>query len=295
VPMNSPPPPPVIVGVDGSLGSHVAARYAAAEARRLATGLRLVHVVPTYWGLAPAPMMALPPIDLADTGRSILAIAEAKARAAAPDLDIEVELRQGVRQLVLAEAAADAPLLVVGRDTRPVLERLLLGNTAAGVACRAACPVVSVPADWESDTPEGVVVVGIKSATNAGALVADAFAVASARRARLLVLHAWRLPSGYDDVIADRVSVDDWNQRSTHELERLLSQSQETHPEVGVDIRVEHDYAARALQRASQQADLLVIARRAHGIPASLHLGGTARSLLRAASCPVRVVPPGAP
>jgi nucleotide-binding universal stress UspA family protein len=59
-----------------------------------------------------------------------------------------------------------------------------------------------------------------------------------------------------------------------------------------VETKVVHDYAPTALEQASRGADLLVLVRRAHGVPAATHLGGTARGVLRTAACPVRVVPP---
>jgi nucleotide-binding universal stress UspA family protein len=52
-----------------------------------------------------------------------------------------------------------------------------------------------------------------------------------------------------------------------------------------------HGQAARRLQQASEQADVLLLARRATAFPFG-HLGGTARTLLRHSSCPVAVLPP---
>ena len=106
-----------------------------------------------------------------------------------------------------------------------------------------------------------------------------------------MLLHAWKLASGYDDIVADRVAVHEWNERATDELERILAPWRASYPAVVVETTVEHDDAAHALERASHHADLLILVRRAHGVPASLHLGGTARAVLRTASCPVRVVP----
>jgi nucleotide-binding universal stress UspA family protein len=290
--MNAATPSPVVVGVDGTSGSRAAALYAVGEARRLGTPLKLVHVVPSYSRMPPAPMMALPPIDLVATGERILERAGSEVRAVAPDLTIETELRRGVRHHELAVAATDASQLVVGQDKRPLLDRLLLGNTVTGVASRAACPVTSVPHDWDPAAGHGIVVVGVKAPNHAEELLGEAFAVASARSAELLVLHAWKLPGAYDDIVADRVKTEEWTKRTTSEFNELLAPWRRVYPHVMVETKVVHDYAPTALERASRGADLLVLVRRAHGVPAATHLGGTARGVLRTAACPVRVVPP---
>ena len=64
------------------------------------------------------------------------------------------------------------------------------------------------------------------------------------------------------------------------------------HPGVEVALSVVHEQPVRALLRVAAGADLLVILRRAHGLPLTAHLGGTARTLLHEAACPVEVVPP---
>ena len=289
--MNAEPRSPVVVGVDGSTGSLAAIHFGVAEARRLGSGLKLVHVVPSYSATPPAPMMVLPPTDLAEVGQSILDKATSHAGAVAPDLTIESELRRGKRYHELSKASATSPLLVVGRDSRPTLDRLLFGKTATGVACRASCPVVSVPPEWDPRERHGVIVVGVKSPSHAQELMADAFGIASDQSARLVMLHAWKLPSGYDDIVADRVSKHEWNERATDELERIVAPWREAYPGVEVEMTVEHDYAGHALERASQHADLLILVRRAHGVAAAMHLGETARAAMRTASCPVRVVP----
>lgn len=283
--------PAVVVGVDGSAGSRRAIRFAVREAARLDAPLLLVHVVPVFRSMAPVPMMVITPSDLIETGRTLLDRSLADARAAAPTLAVDGVLLQGRRAAHLADAAADGQLLVVGRDDRPAVERLLLGNTAAGVARRSTCPVVSVPPDWDPEPVRGVVVVGIKSTDHVEPLLTDAFAVAAARGARLVVLHAWKLPSGYDDVVSSHAAVTAWNEETTEELRGLLDPWRQATPDVHLEVRVEHAYAHVALQRASEEADLLLLLRRGHGVPAAAHLGGTARSILRTATCPVRIVP----
>ena len=284
---------PVVVGVDGSDANLGALRFGATEAGRVGAPLKLVHVVPDY--VPVSPMMPLTPDDLTETGTSILAAAKATALEIAPDVEVEGWLHHGTRPVQLVHAAEDARMIVVGRDDRPLPERLLRGDTAAGVAARATVPVVEVPADWQPPAEQGrepVVLVGVKSPSHATPLLGQAIALAQDRGATLVVLHAWKLPSAYDDIIESRVDVDEWVRESTVEMESLLRDWRTSYPDVKIEVRVVHDHAGHALVEASREADAVVVVRRAHGHPVATHLGGTARAVLRSAHCPVVVVPP---
>ena len=282
---------PIVVGVDGEPGSVGAMRYAAVEARGLGARVRLVHVVPGH--LPISTMLPLTPAELERVGARVLRASAATARELAPDVEIETSLRHGSRALELTRAGADASLLVVGRTDRPLLERLVTGATAISVASRSAVPTVSVPGAWQDHGVE-TVLVGIRSHHHAETLLGEAFDLALAHGARVRVLHAWRLSSEYDDVVASRTRAEEWSDRSREEMERLLRPWREVHPQVGVEVSVVHGHAVHALVAASREADLLVIVRRPRDIPALRHLGGTGRAVLQAAECPVHVVPPEA-
>ena len=281
---------PVVAAVDGSPSSDSAIRKAVHEARAVGAPVRLVHVVPDY--LPISPMMPLTPAELDETAEGILAHSERVARITGPELrEIGIRMPRGSRVRGIVDASVDARLLVLGRD-RSFVQRLVSGRTSAGVAERAACPVESVPPDWQ-DTPRfGAVLVGVRSPVDAVPLLAHAFPVAAGRAARLVVLHAWKLPTGYDDIISSRVALSEWETRTIAELEPLLEPWRTTYPELPVEIRVVHDRPVHALVQASEHADLLIVMRRPHGVAGGFHLGGTARAVLRAAQCTVRVVPP---
>lgn len=153
---------------------------------------------------------------------------------------------------------------------------------------------MEVPADWQprQEVDEPVVVVGVKAEAHAQELLADAFEVARQRGATLVVLHAWKLPNAYDDIVETRVAVEQWSRESTLEMEELLRDLRSQHPEVKVEVRIVHDHPSHALVEASHEADLVVLVRRAHGVPPAAHLGSTARAVLRSAHSPVRVVAP---
>lgn len=282
---------PVVAAVDGSPGSGGAVRRAVHEAGAVGSVVRLVHVVPDF--VPVSTMMPLTPADLSETGRVVLRAAEQVARAADPEVEVESRLVRGARARAIAEAATDARLLVVGRD-RPLSQRLVTGRTATAVAGRASCPVESVPADWSAEGALGVVVVGVRSPEHAEHVLAHALALAAGRGARLVVLHSWKMPSGYDDVIEARVDAEEWDRRCRAQLEPVLEQVRAGFPEVPIEVRIVHDRPAHALVAASQEADLVVLMRRHHLGPDAWRLGGTARAVLGAAHCAVRIVAPPA-
>ena len=96
----------------------------------------------------------------------------------------------------------------------------------------------------------------------------------------------------YDDMITSRAESDQWaDDAASGDREEHSQCSGGILPDVPVEIRVIHGQAAGVLQRASDDADLLLVARRHHAIPFG-HLGGTGRAVIRESHCPVEVVPP---
>lgn len=289
----------VVVGVDGSPDNLGALHYAVTQARLLGTRLQLAHVVPDH--LPVAAVMPISAAELDQLGASVLTKAEEQVReidaSLADEVGVEGWLHHGNRATALAEAAATAQLLVVGRDDRPLLERLVRGDTATGAAARSAVPVVQVPPQWRP-RPAGdprTVVVGLKSLERTEALLADAFAVADRAGAKLVVLHTWRLPSGYEAYIDTTRLLPEWRDQIHAELDPILDEWRQRYPDVEVEVRVDQAVAGQALVEAAREANLVVIARRARGIPVATHLGSTARAVLRSADCPVRVIPPTLP
>ena len=268
----------------------MAVQYAAAEAERLETGVRLVHVAPDY---TPAtPMLPLIRDDFEQVGRRILRESAEMVAETAPSCEVSTVLRAGPTVSTLLGAAEDARLIVLGREHRSRAESVFTGSTTVGAAGRAPCPVVSVPPAWTADQPRGRVVVGVRSPAHSTELLGRAFAAADERGARLAVLHAWKLPGAYDDIVEARTHANERVGEIEAGIDPLLDMFRRHHPGVEVALSVVHEQPVRALLRVAAGADLLVILRRAHGLPLTAHLGGTARTLLHEAACPVEVVPP---
>src|SRR6476469_3594406 len=281
---------PVVVGVDGSAGSLMAVQYAVGEATRVGTVVRLVHVTPDY--TPTTPMLPLIRDDFEQVGRRILREGAALVGETDPSCETTSELRSGPTVSTLLEAAEDARLVVLGREHHSLAEAVFTGSTTIGAAGRATCPVVSVPPAWLDAEPRGRVVVGGRSPSHSTELLCRAYAAAEARGARLVVLHAWKLPNAYDEIVEARTHANDRVAEIEAEIDPLLDVLRRSHPTVEVELSVVHEQPVRALLRVAAGADLLVILRRSHGMPLTAHLGGTGRALLHEAACPVEVVPP---
>ena len=293
---------PVVLATDGTPSTEGALRFAVAESIRRGARLMIVHVnvvkVPSP-PLGPIPAMGpvptirpAAPAESVVHARHVLERAERKARALAPDLRVSSLLLEGGRVRAIVDVSANAQLVVVGRETRHGLQRVLTGATTAGVASQARCPVVAVPADWHprARTRAGTVVVGIRREADAWPLMATAYSWASVTGASISVVHAWELPDPVIDDMEARSRGDEWQAVGDRMLDQALADWQDQHADVPVARQVVHGHAASVLVAAAQEADLLVV-RRAHEHRPIDHLGATVRALLLACPTPVEVVP----
>jgi nucleotide-binding universal stress UspA family protein len=281
---------PVVVGVDGSEQGDRAVRYAVAEARRRECGIVLVHAVHET-----APMAAMLPLysveAFAEVGRRLVDDATSLVRGLDPGIEVTSSVKGGSRVGVLVDAAEHASVVVLGHRSRSVAGRVLTHSTTTGVAARAHCPVVSVPESYVPGEEKGRVVVGIDQSEASHDALAVAFAEAGRRKAKLVAMHAWRLPTAYDDIDFSRVAVDEWMTSAGEEMEQTLAPFREVYPDVQVETDLRHEYAGPALTGAAEDADLVVVGRRGHGAPLGIYLGSLARTLIREARCPVEVTP----
>jgi len=134
----------VIVGIDGSAGARTALRFAADEARLRGVTL---HVIATWH----VPAMAYAGGGIDDLPRALQdgaseAIEESLASLGdVGELTIERHVIEGNAVRVMADAAKDADLLVVGSRGLGGVGRVLLGSVSSALAHQAPCPVAIVP------------------------------------------------------------------------------------------------------------------------------------------------------
>ncbi|MCO1659938.1 universal stress protein [Pseudonocardia humida] len=288
----SPADRPVVVGVDGSASALAAGRWAAAEAVRRGTRLRLVTAL-TY-----APNRVVEPTRLSgqvrdvltEHARSGLVDAAAAARQVAPDLEVSAGTRTGFPVDVLAGQAHEAGLLVLGNRGRGGLAGLLVGSVTVALAARASCPVVVVREDHPAAGP---VVLGVDGEHGSDAAIAFAHESAAARGVPLIAVHTWTgtefAPAGPPVLDWDAVL----EQERAVLAERLAPWS-EKYPDLRVHRTVGRHGAAAALVRLSEQAQLVVVGSHGHGNLAGLLLGSVSHSVLHRSHCPVAIVRPEA-
>lgn len=134
----------ILVAIDDGDPALHAADAAITLARKVDASLAFVTVVPTN---------LMPPNELGFVEPRVMERLHARAqsllrqmRDRAGDTPSDEILRTGVVAEEIAAAASewDADLIVVGNHNRPLLERLLLGNTTKGVLHAAPCPVLVV-------------------------------------------------------------------------------------------------------------------------------------------------------
>jgi len=282
----------IVVGVDGTGGSRAAVAYAAREAGRIDATLEIVHVSPDYTPVAGMYPLAYPitASEARAVGHKILAAAAEEARAVIGPERVRTELITGGRVAALVRAGAEARAIVLGDQRRLLVDRLTTGTVLGGVAARATAPVVVVPGDW-MPAEHGTVIAAIKACGASPGLIAGAIATAADRKARLVLLHVWELPTLYDDVIAARVDEQTWDDEARAALMRTVDDVRGDHADVDVEVRVAHGQPAKVIVDASAEADLVLIARRAHAFPLG-YLGSTGRAVVRDTHCPAVVLPP---
>ncbi|MCX4473123.1 Universal stress protein [Micromonospora sp. MW-13] len=285
---------PVVVGVDGSPSSLVAAEYAAQEAAGRSRPLLLVHgyLHPLGYGVPVNPYDLGVPAPT-DESRRMLDRAAAELRGRWPDVDVEVRQVAGGPAVSLVEESRRAELVVVGSRGLGGFAGLLLGSVSAQVAGHARCPVLVVRPEEQPIPVGGPVVVGVDGSEPGRLAVALAADEAARRGTGLTLAHV--APTGADRPVPDEV-VEAGAAAGAESADLLAGAAAEVaaaHPGLAVERRpLRADRPARALIEASGGATLVAVGSRGRGGFAGLLLGSVSQALVQHAHCPVLVAHP---
>jgi len=284
---------PVVVGVDGSEESLRAVEWAALEARRHSSPLRIVSVP------AQVPQMHAynaSPAAIANALRGMAAraldAAVTRSEEVVQGLPITTDLLSGPPALAVAEAGSEASMLVVGARGAGGFAAMVLGSVSRYVAIHAACPVVVVRE--ESMAVHREIAVGIRDPHDTNHTLAFAFEEAALRGADLVAVHTWFwFPAALHLGIAELRSTDP--DRIAAEAAATLASAlggwHDKYPGVQIRQDIIHGHPARVLASYSARADLVVLGRHGHPAGVGPGIGSIQHAVLDHAHGSVAVVP----
>jgi nucleotide-binding universal stress UspA family protein len=284
----------IIVGYDGSAGSTAALEWAATTAEQRGCTLEIV----TMWSMPAADLgigaSATMQQDLVDELRKEAQATNDEALQLVSDKGLNGvgEVIVGRPASALVHRSEDAEMIVVGSHGSGGLTGFLLGSVSRQIATHAQCPTIVV-----RPVPEGGkdMVVGVDGSPHSLKALSWSFEQASFSGRALHVLHSWEIPPTWSMVevpsYEPEVLIRDYGNTELRETSEAMAGFREDFPDVKVRQEVMKGSPVKALGKASEQAELLVVGSRGLGGFRGLLLGSVSHALVHKAACPVAVVP----
>ncbi|MFP1625554.1 universal stress protein [Streptomyces sp. 5K101] len=288
-------PHKVTVGLDGSLESSAAARWAAREALLREVPLCLVYA--DEW-----PVSAAMPVDRPGAQREwadeLLDAAAGELRQSYPSLEVSTRRLSGRPAAALSIEAAEADLLALGSRGPSGVTGFLLGSVGMATICATERPVVLVrvpgnpggPAEPPPGPPSGDVVVGVDIHHSCGSLLDFAFDEAALRGGRLRAVYGWSLPPFARDASALARAEREMSPNVARRLTAVLAPWRERYPSVEVEERAPIGGPSQQLVHAAAGAELVAVGRRIRRSPLGAHIGSVAHAAIHHCAAPVAVV-----
>ncbi|MEU8282726.1 universal stress protein [Micromonospora sp. NPDC048905] len=285
---------PVVVGVDGSSSSLVAAEHAARAALLRSRPLLLLHgyLHPFGYGIPLNPYDIGMPVPSEEAQR-MLETTAADLTDRWPGLVVEVRQVAGGPGITLIEESRQAELVVVGSRGLGGFAGLLLGSVGTQVAAHAHCPVLVVRPDEQPIPVDGPVLVGVDGSESSRLATGYGADEAARREVPLVLVHVG--PAAGDRAVPEEIE----ESQAVYQAEavRLLADAsaavRAAHPDLVVR---EHPVRAagpvQGLIEASGTASLLVVGTRGRAGFAGLLLGSVSQAVIQHAHCPVLVAHP---
>ncbi|MDO4792377.1 MAG: universal stress protein [Buchananella hordeovulneris] len=285
----------IVVGVDGSVESQDALKWAIDAAKVHEAPLRLVcaYSLPSFTAASLDGGFAIADDAAIESGaRAVINDAMAQVRDAG--LDAEADLETGDPAGVLVDRSKHAAVVVVGTRGGGGFADRLLGAVSSAVPAHAHCPVVVVPRHESGSafTPIERIVVGVDGSEVAARALSVAIDEAMRWGAELTAVAAVPMAAGMGSLSWIPTSVD--RESVVADVRAGLDATIET-VLAGRDVNVRRHALdgnpAALLSEFSTAVDLIVVGTRGRGGFAGLLLGSTSQALLNHTTCPVMVVP----
>lgn len=294
--------PKIVVGVDGSDHSRAALEWAAAEAVRRGTVLRIVHslgmplVVSAYGG----PTRFQPTDEISGQATSVLTEARKHATDQQPGLETETVTAMEEAPLALIRQSHPHDLIVIGTRGLGSIAALFVGSVSTRVAAQAPCPVVVVPHDGNghpATTSLDRLVVGVDGSYNARRALGLAVDMAAENDGELVVVNSWEVPYPYDPVAMTAAGFQPqesvFEKQSEELVSELIADVLEDRDDVNIEVSAVRTQSnpVDAILRAAEDADAIVVGSRGRGTVRGLILGSVSQGILHRSRVPVVVLP----
>jgi nucleotide-binding universal stress UspA family protein len=282
----------ILCPVDFFPASDAAVNYATGLARNYNARLHLLHVITPV--VASAYEYTFAPTDLTKSLEKAAALEMDKlvnrVKAEGIAVDAEMPLGDVYDEIKNAIATQKPELVVVGTHGRRGVERWFMGSTTEKLMRHSPVPLVTISAAGERVTAprfRRILVTTDFSDGTADAL-AYAFSLAQENDSWITLLHV--VPDHALGTSA--VSQGQLIQAAGYELRQLVPS--EVRNWCDVDTRVEAGVPYRTILKTLQDeaVDLLVMNIHGKGMLDRALIGSTAERLVRAACCPVMLIPP---
>ncbi|AXH36076.1 universal stress protein [Humibacter sp. BT305] len=258
----------LIVGVDGTVASRTALRWALVRATLDGKSVHLVHVVDDEWGCVGSSALR----ELHAIGAGVLRREVSYAHGTMPEVDVTSELLVGHPITVLGDLSASSGAAIVGTHKSGFFHGRVFGSRSIQLAAVVRCPLFVIPSD--SQRQRRHVVVGVDNAAMSGAAIAFAAREAARLDQDLVLLKAGPGRGEMDD---------------TRALDAAVEVARRSTPDTTMQVRRTAGRAGERLAAASESAMLTVVGRPQRRMP--VPLGGTSTDLLLNMGGPVAVVP----
>jgi nucleotide-binding universal stress UspA family protein len=284
----------IVVGIDDSLGSDAAIRWAIEEARARKLPVHLVYGHATQFSMVPWAASAGIPEEfwegMDQVAQGILDAGLTLARALGEDLEVTGEIIREHPVVAVPRAAHDAALIVVGSRQLGTPGSFFLGSVSGSIAAHATCPVVVARGIDVRTQEHRPVVLGVAPSPVDDAVVDFAFHEASLREAPLHAVMFWHQRTGSSEWLLE-AELHEGQSAARRWLSEALAGWREKYPDVELIPFTDEDHAASGLVRHAADAQLIVVGQHGLGAHRATLLGSVSQAVLHHATCPVAVVP----
>jgi nucleotide-binding universal stress UspA family protein len=264
--------------------------YAIGLAQKYDAKLHLLHVVSPI--LYSTEQYAFTVSDIIDSMKKQSARKmkklERKARAAGLTIYTDVRTGEVKREIESAVRATKADILVMGTHGRRGMEKWFLGSVTERMLRRSPIPVLTLRGSKKARTTTTRILVTTDFSEGTDNALNYALSIARANKARLTLLHVLEETRA---VISPKYRKEITEGVRRELLQRIPADAQAS-PDIDTAVEAGTPYHIILRLLKKERIDLLVMNTHGKGMLHRALLGSTSERVVRAADCPVMLIPP---